>query len=42
MTLHESLAGLPAFLLYFASALALLAVFLALYLAGRRRTRSWR
>lgn len=33
MTLHESLAGLPAFLLYFSLGLALLAVFVALYLA---------
>jgi len=33
MTLHESLAGLPAFLLYFSLGLALLAVFIALYLA---------
>jgi putative membrane protein len=32
MTLHESLAGLPAFLLYFSLGLALLAVFIALYL----------
>jgi putative membrane protein len=32
MTLHESLAGLPAFLLYFSLGLALLAVFVALYL----------
>ncbi|MFO1322931.1 MAG: DUF350 domain-containing protein [Burkholderiales bacterium] len=33
MTLTESLAGLPAFLLYFSLSLALLAVFLAVYLA---------
>jgi putative membrane protein len=33
MTLSESLAGLPAFILYFALALALLAVFFALYAA---------
>lgn len=33
MTLHESLAGLPAFLLYFSLGLALLVVFIALYLA---------
>jgi putative membrane protein len=33
MTLSESLAGLPAFLLYFAMGLALLAVFFALYVA---------
>ena len=33
MTLSESLAGLPAFLLYFGLSLALLAVFLATYLA---------
>lgn len=33
MTLTESLAGLPAFLLYFALSLALLVVFVAVYLA---------
>ena len=33
MTLSESLAGLPAFLLYFALSFALLAVFLVVYLA---------
>lgn len=33
MTLTESLAGLPAFLLYFALSMALLIVFLAVYLA---------
>jgi|KBSSwiStaDraftv2_1062776.scaffolds.fasta_scaffold217967_3 putative membrane protein len=33
MTLTESLAGLPAFLLYFSLSLALLVVFLAVYLA---------
>ena len=33
MTLSESLAGLPAFLTYFGLSLALLAVFLAVYLA---------
>jgi putative membrane protein len=33
MTLSESLAGLPAFLLYFALGLGLLVVFLAVYLA---------
>ena len=33
MTLSESLAGLPAFLLYFSLGLALLVVFIALYLA---------
>ena len=33
MTLSESLAGLPAFFLYFALSLSLLAVFLAVYLA---------
>ena len=33
MTLSESLAGLPAFFLYFALSLALLAVFLAVYVA---------
>ena len=33
MTLTESLAGLPAFLLYFALSMALLVLFLAVYLA---------
>ena len=33
MTLTESLAGLPQFLLYFSLSLALLVVFLAVYLA---------
>src|SRR5262245_25371614 len=33
MTITDSLAGLPAFLLYFALSLALLVVFLAVYLA---------
>ena len=33
MTLSQSLAGLPAFLLYFSLSLALLVVFLAVYLA---------